>query len=676
MSRILVVDDNESSRYLLAKILEAGGHEACLAVNGVEALARAEELPPDLVISDLLMPVMDGFTLCREWKSREKYKAIPFIVYTATYTEPQDEELALGLGADRYVVKPQEPQVLMEIVRDVLSKPALSAPRDPESENINKYSETLFRKLEKKMRDLERTISERARGEDALRESEAKYRIVADNAYNWEFWLGAEGEVKYISTACDRMTGRGCVAFLQNPALFRDIIHSEDLRRYDDHVLNVEKLMGEGGLEYRILHVDGSERWMAHDCMPVFSEDGTYLGVRGSNRDITEQKKLEERLMQAQKLEAVGRLSGGIAHDFNNILTAIIGYVTIIQDEKGSVESVRGYLDELLHAAERGANLTSGLLAFSRNQGGKLREVSLDQIIRGVSRFLRRIIGEDIAITMNLAEDEELVMADSGQIEQVLMNLAANARDAMPLGGTLSISTGVVDVDDQFVRMNGSGAPGRYVMVTVSDTGVGMDEKTRGLVFEPFFTTKEVGKGTGLGLSIVYGIVKRHDGFIGVYSEPGRGTSFRLFFKTAGRGVPTEDRVHGGQSAAPRGGSETVLIADDEPAIRNVLETYLSSLGYHVIPALDGSDAVMKFRENSDAIHLVILDTIMPKKNGRLAAHEIREVKPGTKILLMSGYPPDMIQTQGLAEAGMEFVLKPLKPLELGMMVRSILDKG
>jgi PAS domain S-box-containing protein len=688
MSRILVVDDNSQNRYLLEVMLKADGYEVITARNGAEALDSALANPPDLVISDLLMPVMDGFSLCREWKSNERLAGIPFIVYTATYTEQKDEELALSLGADRFVRKPQEPDALLQIIREAFSvsrsgaaRKTVDAPQQ-ESVRLKKYSEALFRKLEKKMAELEaknqgleRAIAERLRGEEALRASEAKYRIVADNTYNWEFWLNPDGGFRFVSPSCRRITGHDWEEFVRDPQLLSRIVHPEDRPRFKAHVDGIEGLKGEGTLEFRILHADGSERWIAHDCLPVFGEGGLWLGTRGSNRDITEQKRLEAQLLHAQKMEAVGQLAGGIAHDFNNILTAILGYTNILQMKTRNDETLRGYLHQVAAAVERASNLTSSLLTFSRKQEVKLRPVELNDLIRNLEQFLQRIIGEDIQVRTALAAEAITIQADKGQIEQILMNLATNARDAMPDGGILTIESDLIQIDEQYVHMHGYGTPGRYAMVSVSDNGVGMEEATRRKIFEPFFTTKETGKGTGLGLSIVYGIVKQHNGFINVYSELGRGTTFRLLFQGTGAEPAAQGAIGQEARGSQQKGGETLLVVDDDAAIRDMLEIFLTSLGYKVVLSGDGQDAVEKFRDQASSIDLVVMDTIMPKMDGKEASLKIRGLRPGVKVLLMSGYSADTVQDQGLLAERIEFILKPLRPSEFVERVRALLDQ-
>jgi signal transduction histidine kinase len=553
MQTVLIVDDIAENLYFLEVLLKGNGFEVHAAQNGAEALDLARNRPPDLVVSDILMPVMDGYALCREWRTDERLKQIPFIFYTATFTEKKDEELALSLGADRFVIKPQEPEKLMVIIDEVLAAATVCSAGSPkdESEFLKDYNEALFRKLEKKMADLE----------------------------------------------------------LANQEL---------------------------------------------------------------HNTISEQKRLETQLRQAQKMEAIGRFSAGIAHDLNNILTVIIGFGSIIQKKMPSDNPMQELMHHILAAADRATNLTRSLLTFSRKQDMKLQPLDLNSSIRNVEIFLRRIIGEDIKLTITLAERNIPILADAGLMEQVLMNLATNARDAMPDGGLFSIGTDIVAVDDVFIRMHGYGSPGLHALLTFADTGVGMDETVRQHIFEPFFTTKETGKGTGLGLSIIYGIVEQHHGHISVYSEPGQGTIFRIMLPLMPGEIAESDAKVGQQPL--QGGSETILVVDDEAPIRQYLDAFLTTLGYKVILAHDGQVAVELFHKHLHNVDLVLMDLIMPNKNGSEAAREIRNLKDNVKIVFTSGYPYDLIHERNLLEDGAHILMKPLTPTDLAGMLRTVLE--
>lgn len=387
-------------------------------------------------------------------------------------------------------------------------------------------------------------------------------------------------------------------------------------------------------------------------------------------QDITDRKLLEEQLGHAQKMEAVGQLAGGVAHDFNNILTAIIGYGNLLQMKLAGNETLCNYATQILYSAERAANLTSSLLTFSRKHIISLQEVSLNEIIGRAEKLLSRLVREDIEIRI-LTGPDCVIRADSMQIEQVLMNLVTNARDSMPDGGTLTISTERIKLNDEFVRSRGYGAPGRFMMISVADSGEGMNASIRERVFEPFFTTKEMGKGTGLGLSIVYGIIKQHDGYIDVSSEPGIGSTFRIYLPIiAEKGLRQEQPE---TKEFPRG-TETILLAEDEPVVRILARSVLEEFGYAVIEAVDGADALDKFMENSDRIQLVILDVIMPKMNGKQSHDRIKSIRPDMKVLFMSGYTGDILSNHGILKEDLSFVPKPLEQDVFLEEIRMLLD--
>ncbi len=411
---------------------------------------------------------------------------------------------------------------------------------------------------------------------------------------------------------------------------------------------------------------------------PVLGEDGHYYGRIWTFRDITERKRAEEekarlefQLLQSQKMEAVGTLAGGVAHDFNNILTTIIGYSSLLQGETDNGDPRKLYVDHILTASQKAAGLTQSLLAFSRKQAIELKPCKVNHIIKEMEKLLIRLLTEDITLNVVLAGPDATIMADITQMDQVLINLAANARDAMPGGGSLVIEAKEVHLDDEFVRIHGYGEPGSYAVITVTDTGCGMDEKIRQKVFEPFFTTKEAGKGTGLGLSTVYGIIKQHNGFINVYSEPGKGTAFRIYIPT----IKAESTEIALDPQPIRGGTETILVAEDNSELRGLMKRVLLSHGYVVIEAVDGEDAVQQFTAHKDSVRLLVLDVVMPRKNGKDAYEEIRRMRPDVKALFASGYTGDVVLGKGIQDDAPDFVSKPLSPKELLIKVREILDR-
>jgi len=423
-----------------------------------------------------------------------------------------------------------------------------------------------------------------------------------------------------------------------------------------------------------ILTRDGKEKQIEWNNSLLRDKEQKVLGVASIGTDVTEHKKLEDQLRHAQKMEAVGTLAGGIAHDFNNMLNVIMGYGSMVMDTLEAGSQTKEQMHEVLIAAERAANLTKRLLVFSRKQAVAVKSVNINEVIHDLQKMLVRMIRESIDFTMDLEDRPLIVLADAGQIEQVMINLVSNAGDAMQEGGQLTISTRLEELDDEYVAAYGYGKPGRYALITVADTGQGMDAETQKKIFEPFFTTKEIGEGTGLGLSICYGIIKQHSGYIKVYSELGEGTAFKIYLplseEAASRDKKTEAAV------AVKGGNETILIAEDDASLRKLTRIVLESFGYGVISAEDGEDAVTKFVENRERISLVLLDMIMPKKNGKEVSEEIRKVSPGIKILFASGYPMNNIKTRELTVAGIDFINKPVQPKDLLIKVREILDRG
>lgn len=395
-------------------------------------------------------------------------------------------------------------------------------------------------------------------------------------------------------------------------------------------------------------------------------------------RDVTEQKRaeaekshLEAQLRQAQKMEAIGQLAGGMAHDFNNILTAIIGYGNLLQNKMGRNNPLRSYVEQILSSAGKAANLTQSLLAFGRKQIIDLRPCKISAIVKNVEKLLKRLLTEDIELRIHYGRNEPTVMADATQIDQILINLGTNARDAMSRGGVLTIEIGEAEIDSAFVTTHGYGTMGRYVCISITDTGTGMDDETKAKIFDPFFTTKEVGKGTGLGLSIVYGVVKQHNGYITVESEPGQGTVFRIYLPV----VQTKEEAEEPCNMIARGGSETILVGEDNDVVRDLAKEVLEQAGYRVLEAHDGEDAIEKFRQSAGEIGLVILDVVMPKKNGREVCDAIRCLRPDVKILFTSGYTADILSDKGIHEDNLDYLPKPLTPGDLLNKVREILDR-
>ncbi|MRR33311.1 response regulator [bacterium] len=431
----------------------------------------------------------------------------------------------------------------------------------------------------------------------------------------------------------------------------------------------VQSCFAKGQQEIRLLHLP-PERTVELRVIPVKDDSGRVLKVIEVGRDVTEQKNLERQLQHSQKLEAVGKLAGGIAHDFNNILTAIMGFASLLRMKMEKDNPLRRYAEQILSSSEKASGLTQGLLAFSRKQVMSPKPTDLNELIIHGQKLLLSLLRDDIELVLDLHGENLTIMADGIRLEQVFMNLASNARDAMPDGGKVFISTGLFTMDEAFIQAHGYGKPGRYASVSVTDTGLGMDEQTREKIFEPFFTTKEVGKGTGLGLATVYGIIKQHDGYIGVNSEPGSGTTFVLYLPLT--------RETGQVKEIPEpfaaGGGETVLLADDNDNVRTSIREILENFGYNVIEAADGEEAIREFSAHNDRIDLLILDVIMPKKSGREVYDSVQQIRSNVKVLFISGYTADIITRQRILDEKLHFIEKPVTPADLLSKMREVLS--
>jgi PAS domain S-box-containing protein len=512
----------------------------------------------------------------------------------------------------------------------------------------------------------------RAEAESARQESEIRMRTLVQTIPDLIWLKNEEGKYLACNPMFERLFGaREAEIIGKTDYDFVDKELADFFREKDRKAVAAGK--PSSNMEWVTFADDGHRALLDTIKTPMLDAEGKLMGVLGIGRDISEHHKLEEQLRHSQKMEAVGTLAGGIAHDFNNILNVIMGYGSMVIDKLEAGSHLREHMSEVLIAADRAAELTKRLLVFSRKQVVEVKPVNVNGIILGLQKMLSRIIRESIDFNLHLSDTPLIVLADAAQIEQVLINLASNAKDAMQEGGGLTISTELEELDDEFVAANGYGKPGRYALITVADTGHGMDTETRKKIFEPFFTTKGIGEGTGLGLAITYSIIKQHGGLINVYSEPGQGTIFRIYLPLS------EEEAAPGKSmeaAIPvRGGNETVLLAEDDASLRQLAVEVLESYGYTVISAENGEDAITKFMENRERISLVMLDMIMPKKNGKEVRDAIRIVSPGIKTLFSSGYTMDIIKTKELMETDFDFIHKPFLPKELLMKVREVLDR-
>jgi PAS domain S-box-containing protein len=447
-------------------------------------------------------------------------------------------------------------------------------------------------------------------------------------------------------------------------------IHPEDRSRMETAVGRGQPPLDDRrAVEFRTIGAeDGVVRWLAVWGRTFTGPDGQMERHIGVSLDITERKQLEEQFRQAQKLESVGRLAGGVAHDFNNLLTIITGYSEMALAEIGERHPMRDSMLEIAEAAARASTLTRQLLTFSRRQITEPREIVINDLVRGFEKMLARLLGEEIELELTLDPDGGVLMADPGQIEQVIMNLAVNAHDAMPHGGKLLIETSRVVADEEFSQTHLAVAPGPWVGLSVSDTGTGMTPDVKAHIFEPFFTTKGAGKGTGLGLSTVWGIVKQSRGAIWVYSEPGQGTTFKILFPAV---EPKPGRDEAAEVSESPSGQETILLAEDEPGVRNYARQILEKHGYTIVSACNGREALMAARQHPGEIQLLLTDVVMPQMGGAELAAAFSSVRPGARVLCMSGYS-DRLWPE--AHAGRNYIQKPFTPSALLRQVREVLD--
>ena len=635
---ILLVEDRDEDAELVRRELKRA-EISCRTrrVDTAEGFRHAlREFAPDLILADYSIPGFGGMAALEIL--RREAPLVPLIIVTGSL----DEETAaacIKAGAADYVLKN----------RLVRLGPAVSSALE-----------------------LRRSRAERAAAEAALKGNEQRFRALVEHSWDAVALFGADGAILYGSPATTRILGYDLAEFTALNAL--DLIHPEDrdavVGRLTESMANPR---GRVDVAARVRHKDGSWRYL-EGVLTNLLDDPSVGAIVNNYRDATERRSLEQQVIQAQKMEAIGRLAGGVAHDFNNILTAIGGYTDLLLADLPPDDPRRQDVDEIHHAADRAAALTQQLLAFSRRQVLQPKVIDLNALVANVEKLLRRLLGEDVQLATALAEDVGRVRADPGQVEQVIVNLAVNARDAMPAGGRLTIETRNVDLDAAYAADHRTVVPGPYVLIAVSDTGSGMSADTQSHMFEPFFTTKEVGKGTGLGLATVYGIVKQSGGSIWVYSELGHGTTIKVYLPRVDE--PAEP-LAAPAFADPKSlrGTETILLVEDEPAVRGVARQVLARQGYTVLEAPDGHTALTMVGAGGPSVDLVLTDVVMPGMSGRTLADQLRRRCPGLRVLYMSGYTDDAIVRHGMLEPGLAYLQKPFRPDALVQKVREVLNR-
>ena len=522
-------------------------------------------------------------------------------------------------------------------------------------------------------------ITERKQAEEAIRRSEEKYRTILENIEDGYYEVDIAGNFTFFNDSICRIWGYPKEELMgMNNRQYTDQENAKKLFQAFNKVCRTGEPTKEVGWE--IIRKDGTKRYIEASVSLQKNSSDKPIGFRGIIRDITERKRVEEERLalqeqfrQSQKMESVGQLAGGVAHDFNNLLTVITGYSDLILRRIDQNDSIRGDAEEIKRSAEKAASLTRQLLAFSRKQVLEPKVLDLNHLVANMHKMLQRLIGEDIELVTLLTKDLRSVKVDPGQIEQVILNLAVNARDAMPDGGKLTIETANAELDGNYARTHIGVTPGRFMMLSVSDTGHGMTPEIRERIFEPFFTTKEKDKGTGLGLSTVYGIIKQSGGNILVYSEPGQGTTFKIYLPMIEE--TTDSLGPSIVSTKPLEGSETVLLVEDEEAVRKLIHAILRNYGYKVLEAANGEEALRIAHEQPpQSIQLMLTDVVMPRMSGRELADCLKSVRPEMKVLYMSGYTSQAVVHHGVLDPATAYIQKPFTSDALASKVRDVLD--
>jgi len=660
--KVLVVEDTEDFRILLEDQLTVEGYEVISAINGKEGLEKAIQSPPDLIISDILMPKMDGFEFCRQIKTNPQLNIIPFIFYTATYTDARDEALAMSLGASRFVVKPQDPATLIKIISDVMSR-VVEENHEPRLNNESftyMHSDALMKKLEKKIQQLGAQKQQLRLITDALpaviTELDKDYRYLYVNK-TFEDWF---------KLSRNKVSGK----------YMKDVIGKALFENAKPHM--DKALSGEGvSFEEHVIFPDSVERDIFVRYVPSFDDDKNVTGLVSLVSDISERKALEkekerlrEQLHQSQKMDALGKLTGGIAHDFNNMLGIILGYAELLESALGDQPHLARYAHQIFHAGERGASLTQKLLAFSQPKASAENHLNLNKFLRNQQHMLEKLLTARIKLTFDLAENLWPVYLNNNDLENAVLNISINAMHAMETNGQLSIQTRNVSLDETEASIL-QVKSGDYVLLSITDTGGGMNETTKEKIFNPFFSTKG-DKGTGLGLSQVYGFIECTNSAIKVNSEVGHGTQMSLYFPRHYENSSNE-KPKANNNTVNYKGSETILLVDDEAALLELTHEILTQHGFNIVTA-ENAEQALEILDNMP-VDLLITDIIMPGMGGYQLASIVREKYPKLKIQMISGFSGDQNTDIINKSLDQNLLYKPLGSQDLLKRIRELFDE-
>jgi two-component system cell cycle sensor histidine kinase/response regulator CckA len=636
-SNILIVHDTPDQSEFIGLLLRKAGYDILTAKDGREGFEAALRERPELVISDVFMPEVDGIELCRLIRAQPDLCTMPILLVSAQRRDSASAAEGLRAGADDYLEMPCEPMRLIAKVARLI---------------------------------------ERGQAEELRRDSEARYHLLFDsNPLPMWVYDVVTLRILAVNQAALHHYGYARDEFLS--LTIKDLRPAEDIPLLLDYIATVETGLSGGTNAWRHRKKDGtiievetsasSIKWSGRRSMLVMMKDIT-------DRKLLEEalKERDEQLRQASKMEAIGRLAGGIAHDFNNLLTAITGYSDLSLRHLSKDDPLYRNIQEIKKAGERASGLTRQLLAFGRKLGLQPRVLDLNAIVSDMKRMLPRLIGENIELQTKMDPELWRIRADQGQVEQLIMNLSVNARDAMPFGGKLLIETANVEMDREIVKRYDSVHPGPHVLLTVSDTGSGIDAATQKQIFEPFFTTKKEGRGTGLGLSIVYGIVKQSGGYISVKSREGQGTTFKIYLPRVTEKVEQTSSPRQSLSDLPRG-TETILVVEDEELVREMTRLILETSGYTVLQARHFDEAFTLCKQYNRQIDLLVTDVVMPQMSGPQIARRLALLRPEIRVLYMSGYTRKAIGHHYGLDQGEPFIEKPFTPGDLGRKVREVL---
>ena len=638
MEKILVADDDTGILFLIKKNLRREDFDIETVETGAEALSKTLELKPSLLILDYILKDMNCRQIIETLQSHNL--RIPFIIMTGHGDEKVAVDL-MKLGARDYIIKDQNfLSLLPAIVKQVM--------------------ETIIYEQKLKI------------AETALIESESRYRTLVENSRDIIFTVDENACFTFINQTFEKETG-----FSINEMLHRncfDLIHPSDRKMMNELFKMLSNDQPVPLYELKLLKSNQEDIFVELGMVGIKDANQKIIGTLGIGRNVTQRKSLEQQLLQSQKMEAIGRLAGGVAHDFNNILTAIIGQADLLALDAKEKDLPVQEIEQIRSAAERAASLTRQLLAFSRKQMLQPQIVDINRIIEDIHKMLRRVIGEDIAINVVVDRNLSKIKADKGQIEQVIMNLMMNARDAMPHGGSLSILVNNVEIHESYKNLESDIAPGRFISIAVKDTGVGIESSVLPHIFEPFFTTKEINRGTGLGLSVVYGIVKQHKGWIEVESQLGTGTEFKVFLPAIIEDSSEADAT-GYEMDDLKGRGERVLFVEDETSLRDVIFRALKAYGYRVFEAKDATEAMTIFEAEKRDFDLVFSDVVLPDENGIDLVGKLLAIKPELKVLLTTGYVDEKSQWSKIQDNHYSFVQKPYQIYSLLQKIKEILHR-